>query len=82
MTLNTFLQHVCGITIHVGTCNGECWLYSDTAQNLRTAVAEDFKNREIVEIYPHDGREKSGKNCCELKAGLAVIIDGNENGNI
>lgn len=83
MTLRFYLQHTNSIVIHIGTTYGEGWLYSGEAQSLLKTVAETFLNREVSEMYIHDGREEDKKlNCCELKAGIAVIIKGKENGSI
>ena len=83
MTLRFYLQHTNDIVIHIGTTRGEGWLYSGEAQSLLKIVAEDFLKREVAEMYIHDGREEDKKlNCCELKAGIAVIIKGKENGSI
>lgn len=83
MTLGYYLQHTKGIVIHIGTTYGTCWLYSGEAQNLLKNVKEDFLNREVAEMYIHEGREEDKRlNVCELKPGIAVLIRGKENGDI
>ena len=83
MTLGFYLRHTNDIVIHIGTQGGAGWLYSGEAQSLRQNVAENFLNRKVVEMYIHEGREEDKKlNCCELKAGIAVIVSGKENCSI
>lgn len=67
--------------LHIGTEHGECWSYSDTTPNLIDNLPDDWKDREIVEMYPHEGREGS-RYCKAMEPGISVIVEGREDGII
>lgn len=66
--------------IHIGTDDGHGWLFSDTTEHLLN-LDWDWLLRPVVEQYYHIGREEHST-CCALKPGVAVIIEGRENGII
>lgn len=82
MTLRKLLE-VMGVAtfLHIGTEHGEGWCYSDTVTNLTDYLLDDWKDREITQMYPHEGREGS-RYCKALKPGIAVVVTGCEIGNI
>ena len=82
MTLKSLLDVMgCGATLHIGTEHGDYWVFSDTVGNLISDVPDSWQNRLIVQLYPHEGREK-GQYCSELLPGIAVILEGCEDGTI
>ena len=82
MILKSFLEVMgCGTVIHIGTEHGDYWVFSDIAENLMQNVPDSWQDRLIVQMYFHEGREK-GQYCCELLPGIAVILEGDEIGNI
>lgn len=68
----------CGTILHIGTENGNGWTFTGAALS---AVDEmrDWVEREIVQLYQHEGRDAS-RWCCKLEPGLAVVVQGFENG--
>ena len=82
MTLRKLLEIMgMGTFLHIGTKHGRGWCYSDTVKNLTDYLPDDWKNREVVHMYLHEGRTPTSS-CCALKSGIAVIIKGYEYGNI
>lgn len=82
MTLGNLLEVMaCAAVIHIGTEHGYYWVFSDTVGNLRPNVSDSWRDRPIVQMYPHEGRKK-GQYCCELLPGIAVILEGDEIGDI
>lgn len=79
MTLNQFLEVLAvGMPYTIGTENGEGWLFYYDGNN-HIEIPDKYLNSTITHIYPREYREKS-RWCCELKAGLAIVIEGKENG--
>lgn len=74
----------------IGTEDGEGWLfYFDGTElhNGTTIPFEEFLERECVQLYERLARKNwvpglLAKGVCELEAGLAFTIEGNENGTI
>lgn len=67
----------------VGTEDGEGWIVYYDGEN-KVEYSNDFLNlldRDILNIYCRQGRD-CGVNCCALKEGLAIIVEGDENGSI
>lgn len=83
MTLSNIAELIgAGTVLHIGTEHGNCWLFSDCTKNLFTSeYMETFMDREVVNMYAHNGREK-GRNCVELLPGIAIIVAGYESGSI
>ena len=82
MTLRKLLEVMgAGAFLHIGAERGRGWCFSDTVTNLTDYLPDDWKDREIVQMYPHEGREGS-RYCRELKPGIAVVVEGYGNGVI
>lgn len=69
----------------VGTIEGQGWIvYYDGEHKIE--VPDSLADRPITNIYPREGRERTVvcgvETCCELKAGLAIVVEGCENGSI
>ena len=81
MTLKSFLEVLAvSMPFTVGTIEGEGWIvYYDGEHKID--VPDYLADRPITNIYPREGRERE-KTCCELKAGLAIVVEGYENGSI
>ena len=81
MTLRKFLEVLAvSMPFTVGTIDGQGWIvYYDDEHEIE--VPDDLADRPITNIYPREGREKE-RTCCELKAGLAIVVEGCENGSI
>lgn len=67
-------------TVHIATENGKWWLYSGYNAYLPSKMLK-MGNRQVTSIYQHDGREETNT-CKAMDPGLAIIIEGNENGTI
>lgn len=79
MKLKDFLEVLAArMPFTVGTENGSGWVFYYDGKN-KVNIPEYFSERQIESIYPREAREKM-PTCCELKAGLAIIIEGYENG--
>ncbi len=64
----------------IGTVCGQGWIvYYDGSHKVE--VPKEFMNRSVTNIYQREYREGVA-GCCELKAGLAIIVEGTENGEI
>lgn len=64
----------------IGTVCGQGWIvYYDGSH--KAEVPKKFMDRPVTNIYQRECRE-SVAGCCELKAGLAIIVEGMENGDI
>jgi hypothetical protein len=64
----------------IGTVYGQGWIvYYDGEHQVK--VPEELIDRPVTNIYRREGREEMA-DCCELKAGLAIIVEGTENGEI
>lgn len=70
-----------GEVLHIGTEHGQGWLMSDTTSLFRKADFTEIKDRNVINIYCHGGREASST-CVALSSGIAVIIEGDEDGLI
>lgn len=68
----------CGTILHIGAENGNGWTFTGPAASA-AAELSDWAHREIVQLYQHEGREAS-RWCCKLDPGLAVVVQGHENG--
>lgn len=71
-----------GVYVRIGTQDGQGWILYDTSQKLyrsKDSFVVSLLEREVINMYPGDYREAL-PTCCELKAGLAIIIEGFENG--
>lgn len=81
MTLRKFLEVLAvGMPFTVGTIEGQGWIAYYDGEHGRS-VPDWIADRPITNIYPREGREKE-RTCCELKAGLAIVVEGCENGSI
>lgn len=80
MKLRQFLAEIIsdGCPFTIGTEQGEGWVYYYDGKN-RISISDDYLDRKIENIYLRDGREKN-EYACELKEGLAIIVEGYENG--
>ena len=64
----------------IGTVCGQGWIvYYDGSHKVE--VPKEFMDRPVTNIYQREYREGVA-GCCELKAGLAIIAEGMENGDI
>ena len=82
MTIKMLLKLMgVGTVLHIGTEHGNGWIYSDTVTNLNDLLPDEWKEREIVSMYAHGGREES-QYCKMLCPGIAVLVEGYENGNL
>lgn len=64
----------------IGTINGQGWIaYYDG--NYKAVVPDGFMDRLVTNIYQREYR-KGLAGCCALKAGLVIIVEGVENGDI
>ncbi len=81
MTLKSFLEVLAvSMPFTVGTIEGQGWIvYYDGEHKIE--IPDNLSDRPVTNIYPREGRERE-RTCCELKAGLAIIVEGSENGNI
>lgn len=81
MTLRKFLEVLAvSMPFTVGTTDGQGWIVYYDGEH-RIEISDDLADRPITNIYPREGREKE-RNCSELKAGLAIEVEGCENGSI
>lgn len=81
MTLMQFFNVLAAeAVIHVGTEHGQGWLFTGTPRAAASLIP-DMLDREIVHIFPHEGRE-ANEYCRELLPGLAIEVEGSENGQI
>lgn len=79
MTLKDLIDvYGSGCYLHVGTESGEGWYWTGRTIHADEALSNWFA-RKVINIYDHEGR-KGSISCCELKAGIAVIVEGSENG--
>lgn len=79
ITLGQLLD-VCGggTILHIGAENGNGWTFTGPAVNAAVDM-KSWADREIVQLYQHEGREAS-RWCCKLDPGLAVVVEGRESG--
>lgn len=81
MTLRNFLEVLAvSMPFTVGTIDGQGWVVYHDGEH-KWEVPDWITDRLIINIYSRDYREQK-RTCCELKAGLAIIVEGSENGNI
>ncbi len=86
MTLKSFLEVLAvSMPFTVGTVEGEGWIvYYDGEHKID--VPDYLADRPITNIYPREERQRTFvcgvETCCELKAGLAIVVEGYENGSI
>lgn len=67
-------------TIHIGTEHGRGWLFSGTNHHWTIDIISMLE-RPVVNIYRHEGRDPE-YTCCAMDEGLAIIIEGTEDGTI
>lgn len=81
MPLKELLKVLAGsVPYTIGTIGGQGWIvYYDGEHQVK--VPEELIDRPVTNIYRREGREEMA-DCCELKAGLAIIVEGTENGEI
>ena len=86
MTLRKFLEVLAvSMPFTVGTIDGQGWIvYYDGEHKIE--VPDSLADRPITNIYPREGRERTVvrgvETCCELKDGIAIVVEGCENGSI
>lgn len=87
MTLKELIDSTAGGThLHIGTAHGCGWLFSASCLDL--VYREDcddldkYLDREITNLYYHEGRKETPGFCRGMKPGIAVLIQGDENGGI
>lgn len=68
-----------GEFVRIGTSRGRGWCYYDQARNLIHSMEDDFLNRDVVNVCSVSKREED-YNCSELESGIAIIVEGTENG--
>jgi hypothetical protein len=77
MLFKDFLQYLNpNVIIHIGAENGVFWLYTGEA----SLVPAMYNDRIITEVYHHSGRDIKGLK--PLKPGLAIIVEGDDIGDI
>ena len=64
----------CGTILHIAADQSNGWAFTGPAAQA-TVDMNDWAEREIVELYQHEGREESSY-CCKLEPGLAVVVEG------
>lgn len=64
----------CGTILHIGADYSAGWAFTGTAAQA-AADMNDWADREIVELYQHEGRDEC-PTCCKLDPGLAVVVEG------
>lgn len=81
--LKTFLEN-CGMgtILHIATEHGSKWCFTGLPLQVSRALPASWGNREVVAFYYHEGREEVPSYCCKLEPGIAVIVEGYENGQI
>lgn len=81
MTLREFLKVLSNsISYTIGAKDGYGWLVYYDGEHV-IEVPDDLADRPVTLIYQRERREKE-RTCCELKAGLAIVVEGCENGSI
>lgn len=75
ITLGQLLA-VCGVgtVLHIAADYSDGWAFTGTAAQA-AAEMSDWTDREILQMYQHEGREAC-PTCCKLDPGLAVIVEG------
>lgn len=75
ITLGQLLD-VCGVgtILHIGADYSDGWAFTGTAKDAAREMA-DWKDREIINLYQHEGREAC-PTCCKLEPGLAIVVEG------
>ena len=75
ITLGQLLE-VCGVctVLHIGADFSNGWAFTGTAEQAAKEM-DNWKEREIICLYQHDGRD-AGPSCCKLEPGLAVVVEG------
>lgn len=74
----------------IGTKDGEGWLFYFDGKFLHTGTDipfEEFLERNCLEFYEREERKhwkftRLPKSVCELEAGLAFVVEGDEDGEI
>lgn len=67
-----------GTVLHIAAEDGNGWYFTGTAAEATTKLST-WSEREITCMYTHEGREAS-RYCCKLEPGIAVLVEGHENG--
>ena len=68
--------------VHIGTIDGDGWIIKNANTENGAFECEEIKpiiDREVKMTYYHMGRERDEAHC-ELDPGIAIIVDGNEDG--
>ena len=83
-TLRQIIENTGSCTyVRVGTSSGQRWIVYDTAYNLcRREDIDWLLDRPIYSLYYVGAREAVKGGCCELKAGIAILVIGEEDGEI
>jgi hypothetical protein len=70
------LFEVCGAgtVVHIAADYSNGWAFTGTVARAADEMS-DWAEREILELYQHDGRE-AGPYCCKLDPGLAIVVEG------
>lgn len=76
ITLGQLLD-ICGggTTVHIGADFSDGWAFTGTAEQAAQDM-NGWRDREIIHLYQHEGREACPPYCCKLYPGLAVIVEG------
>ena len=82
-TLRQIIENTGACTyVRVGTFYGQRWIVHGTALNLCNRKDIDWLlDRPIYSLYLGEAREANDR-CCELKAGIAILVMGEEDGEI
>lgn len=84
MTLKNILEvYASGGMILIGTENSNGWWYYDRCINLyHNPEIMNISDREVIQMFAHEGREETGS-CCEIEPNtLVIIITGDETSGI
>ena len=75
ITLGQLLE-VCGAStvLHIAADYSNGWAFTGTAEDAAKEM-DGWKDREIINLYQHEGREAC-PTCCKLDPGLAVVVEG------
>ena len=63
-----------GTIVHIAADHSNGWAFTGTVEQARQEM-DGWKDREIIHLYQHEGREAC-HTCCKLDPGLAVVVEG------
>lgn len=82
MELRKLLKALChNVCFTIGTEFGEGWLYYYDGESKRDEIPSYLLARNVIDFYDIEGRE-GDQELLPLNSGYAIIIEGNEKGDI